>query len=351
MIKEDSNLIGVKEIARRANVSIATVDRVLHKRGGVAAKTKQRIEEIIKEMDYKPNMLAKRLASKKIYRFAVLIPEESKETEYWKLPLDGIKLALEEEGIFGVEVTYYLFDLDDRNSFTEQGRKILATPIDAVIIAPSFITEAMEFSKTCMEKKIKFVFINSDIPLITPLSYIGPDLYQSGRMAGNIAHYLIKDKGVLVLNISKELDATYHLVKKTEGFESYLREKDSITQIHKLTLNQTDYESVSLELEKFLQYNEVDLIFVTNSRVFVVAEYIKEKGLPIKLIGYDYLESNLKFLEDGEIDFLISQQPVKQGYIAMQTLYNYFITSEDVMKIQHMPIDVLTKENYKYYKL
>lgn len=64
-----TELSGVKEIARRANVSIATVDRVLHNRVGVALKTKEKIESIIKDMDYKPNILAKRLASKRVPSF------------------------------------------------------------------------------------------------------------------------------------------------------------------------------------------------------------------------------------------------------------------------------------------
>jgi len=171
-------------------------------------------------------------------------------------------------------------------------------------------------------------------------------------MAGNIARYLIKENGaVLVLNISKELDATYHLIKKTEGFESYLMEQNVKQHVHKLTLSQSDYESVSQELDRFLQQQTVDLIFVTNSRLFIIAQYIKEKQLDIRLIGYDYLQSNLRYLEEGYIDFIISQQPVKQGFIALQTLCDYFISGEEVMKLCHMPIDVLTKENYKYYKL
>ncbi|WP_353136027.1 helix-turn-helix domain-containing protein, partial [Pseudopedobacter sp.] len=45
--KEEKELVGVKEIARRANVSIATVDRVLHNRVGVSPKTKAKINAII----------------------------------------------------------------------------------------------------------------------------------------------------------------------------------------------------------------------------------------------------------------------------------------------------------------
>src|SRR5690606_17462922 len=66
--KNNGELSGVKEIARRAQVSIATVDRVLHNRPGVSVKTKAKIEAIIKEIDYKPNLLARRLASRKVFK-------------------------------------------------------------------------------------------------------------------------------------------------------------------------------------------------------------------------------------------------------------------------------------------
>ena len=84
---------GVKEIARLANVSIGTVDRVLHNRPGVSKTTKNKILDIMKELDYQPNILARRLASKKILRFASLIPAVSTETEFWDAPIKGIEMA------------------------------------------------------------------------------------------------------------------------------------------------------------------------------------------------------------------------------------------------------------------
>ncbi len=63
-MEKDNTYFGVKEIARRANVSIATVDRVIHNRTGVSEKTKKKFNEIIKELDYQPNILASRLASR-----------------------------------------------------------------------------------------------------------------------------------------------------------------------------------------------------------------------------------------------------------------------------------------------
>ena len=83
---KESLQTGVKEIARRANVSIGTVDRVLHNRTGVSKMTKHKILAIMKELDYQPNILARRLASKKVLRFASLIPAISSETEFWDAP-------------------------------------------------------------------------------------------------------------------------------------------------------------------------------------------------------------------------------------------------------------------------
>ena len=51
----------VQEIAKLANVSAGTVDRVLHNRKGVSQKTKEKIQAIIAEHDYKPNIIARQL--------------------------------------------------------------------------------------------------------------------------------------------------------------------------------------------------------------------------------------------------------------------------------------------------
>src|SRR5690606_3406749 len=319
---------------------------------GVSVKTKEKIDAIIKEMDYKPNLLARSLASKKTFRFAVLIPKESSETEYWKAPLQGIRTAWSEIQVYGVEVSFFLYDLNDRATFDQQAAKILEEDFHGVVVAPSFINEAIEFYKQCETAKIKCVFINSDVSNVKPLSYIGPDLFQSGKLAGNLCKYLVPEKGnILVFNISRVLDAEHHLLRKSAGFEAYFEEAKLPVHIDVMTVHQTDYPSVIRELCAYLKDHPVDLIFVTNSRVFTIARYFEENNISgIKLVGYDYLEQNLQYLEKGTIDFLVCQKPIEQGYRALLTLYDHFFHQTVVEKMQVMPIDIITKENYKYYK-
>jgi len=70
----------VVEIAKRAGVSIGTVDRVLHNRGRVSAETRQRIQDIINEEGYQPNPLARHLKRNRDYRLGVMIPELEKDS-------------------------------------------------------------------------------------------------------------------------------------------------------------------------------------------------------------------------------------------------------------------------------
>lgn len=83
----------IKDIARLANVSIGTVDRVIHHRGEVSEVTRNRILKIINEYNYKPSFLASTLASKKLYTISVIIPKGDENNIYWDAPMKGIERA------------------------------------------------------------------------------------------------------------------------------------------------------------------------------------------------------------------------------------------------------------------
>ncbi len=189
---EHKDLTGVKEIARRANVSIATVDRVIHNRTGVSANTREKISRIIEELDYQPNILARRLASKKLINIAVLIPQVSEETVFWEAPLRGIQRAESEIRQYGINIKTYFFDLNNKHSFNSQANQILADQVDGILLSPSFIEESIRLTAVCQARKIPFVFIDSNIPDQDSISYIGPPLYQSGYLGAHLLTYALK---------------------------------------------------------------------------------------------------------------------------------------------------------------
>lgn len=355
MKKKSIEATGVKEIARRAKVSIGTVDRVLHNREGVSTKTRDRVNRIIEALNYQPNILARRLASRKLLQFDILIPHISDESDYWQAPLNGIIQAEAELKQFGIHIGKYFFDQNDKNSFVKQAALILKRKVDGVLLAPFFLDESIDFTNACHKQNIPFVFINSDIPDQPSLSYIGPDLYQSGYLGGHLMKYSISEKAkILIVNVSKEIKNYQYnrLLRKEEGIRAYFTDHACKNVIVKTDIRKTDNASIARNLtDLFQQHTDIGALFVTNSRVGSVAAFLEKKLLKKKLvIGYDYITDNINHLKKGWIDFLICHKPIEQGYRGIMALYQHLVLKTAVEKTFHMPIDIVTKENYLFYR-
>ncbi len=155
-----------------------------------------------------------------------------------------------------------------------------------------------------------------------------------------------------MVNIAREIDIQHHVMRKEEGFRSYFRDQKIKTEIVEANIHQTDFKAVEKRLtEVFEQHPDITAVFVTNSRVFSVARFLQKKELNhILLIGYDYIEENIQFLKSGRINFLICQKPEEQGYRGVMALYHHLILKIPIASIDYMPIDIITKENYEFYK-
>ncbi len=348
MKKKAQELYGVKEIARRADVSIGTVDRVIHNRAGVSEKTRQKINDIIRELNYQPNILASRLASRKIYRIAVLIPNISAETDFWEAPLKGIQRAEAEIKKYGIIIEIYFFDLKDKTSFTKQAKAALRKKPHGILLSPSFISEATHFSETCKAGNIPVVMIDTNLPSQNGHCYIGPHMYYSGYQAAHLIDFGTSRKAkILFLNISEtQMDEQVE-----QGFMAYFTDNKKKPAIVKLNIHQTDENAIAKKLnDTFAAHPQIQSIFVTNSRVSYVAAYLEKKGLSnILLIGYDILKENVKHLESGNIDFLICHKPEEQGYRGIITLYQTLVVGSPIESVTFMPIDIITRDNYKFY--
>lgn len=69
-----SEQANIYDIARIAGVSIATVSRVLNNSGKVSEKTRRKVEEIIREIDYTPNAFAQGLGLNTMHTIGILVP-------------------------------------------------------------------------------------------------------------------------------------------------------------------------------------------------------------------------------------------------------------------------------------
>ncbi len=352
-INRKSNKIRIVDIARMACVSAGTIDRVIHNRGEVADITRKRVMRIIRESHYVPDILARTLASRKILRFAILIPEENSDSSFWSKPLLGVNNALNEISHYGITGKMFLFDQFSRFSFQQQAERMMQYEPDAVLIAPLYYRETVSLIESCGNKKIPYIFINSNLKDNNKLGFVGQDSRQSGYLAARLMSYSVKpDSKLLIINISSALESHKHILNRQKGFESFFMENPGMNVdffVHHI--KDMDKNSIDNSLRKvFSGLSGISGIFATNSKVYKIARFIKENGIhPMTLIGYDLIDENIEYVENNIIDFLISQRPVEQGYRGIMALFNYVVLNKRVKKEQHLPIDIITKENYRFY--
>src|ERR1700733_16181331 len=67
---------GIRDIAKALGTSIGTVDRALHGRSGVSARTKERVLRMAEQLGYKPNIAARSLKLNRSLRIAAVLPRE-----------------------------------------------------------------------------------------------------------------------------------------------------------------------------------------------------------------------------------------------------------------------------------
>ena len=276
MGKKADSYSGVKEIARLAGVSIGTVDRVIHNRPGVSEATKEKVNRIITQLNYQPNIFASRLASRKKYLIAVLIPQASKETDFWEAPLQGINRAAGEFKNYGIELKFFLFDLGDEKSFTRQSKLVLRYAADGVILAPIFPAAASQFLSSCEAKKTPVILIDSMVEEGHSLSYIGPDMYYSGYQVAHLMAFGNRNlKKILMVEIAKNKEDS----PTSQGFRQYFLENGHNPEIIRLPIIHAASASMTKSLTQvFKKHADIEAIFVSNSRVASVAKFLRRQN-------------------------------------------------------------------------
>ncbi len=349
---DNSKKITIQDIAKHANVSVGTVDRVIHKRGKVSADKKRKIEDAIEKLNFNPNMLARTLALGKRFLVCTLLPTSPHPGHYWSLPKSGIERAGAMYKDFGVAVESYSYNLFDESSFIEQTNLILGLNPSGVVLAPRFLRESLNFVEKLNEKGIPYVFIDTDIPAQRNLTYIGPDVEQSAYIAARLLNSVVDTTNdILILNMFKGIENAAALKRMELGFKKYFNEHGiDENRIRVLTINSTKKDVVFKELTKFYIKNKgINGVFVTNSKAFLAAEFHLIHDLDIRVVGYDLVAENIKHLKTGGIDFIISQSPMQQGLKGLQTLFELFIYKTEPPKIQYVPLDIIIKENVGFY--
>ena len=281
----------IKDVAKQAKVSIATVSLVIHNHKRISPSTRLKVNKAIKKLNYHPSRSARGLVSQKTGNIGFILTEDHflrSEPFYTRIFLGTEFEARQYEHYILLTTIPSNFSLDDKLP-----RFVLEKNIDGVIIAGKIPGELI--------RKLKRI----DLPMAFVDYYIQNEKYPV----------------VLIDNISGGLMATQHLINyghKNIGFIAGDIGHPSINdrfQGYKLALEKAGLENNHDKFiidenyparqngynaaKKLLKRNkDITAIFTCNDAMAIgVMQFLKEKKyrIPedISLIGFDDVEADL----------------------------------------------------------
>lgn len=343
----------IKDIAELSGVSTGTVDRILHGRGKVSEEARLKVDKVLKEIDYQPNLIARSLALKKKYHFVTLTPSFA-EGEYWEKFCLGIEKAQQELFSYNVEVENLFFDQYDKKSFDQLIPAIEESECQGVVIATLFKDSVLKLATRLDELQIPYVLTDAYIDQTKCIAYYGTHSFDSGYIAGRLLLEQIGGEGdIAVFRLIRRGDMySTQVMLREDGFRQYLDKNNFGGRILPMHIYADDEEGNRHLLDSFFEeHPDVKSGIIFNSRAHLLGDYLEErpdiKGF--KLIGYDNIEANVHYLNSGLITHLIAQRPEVQGLNCIKALFRHLVLQEKIAPVNFMPIDVLVKENIKYY--
>ena len=197
---------------------------------------------------------------------------------------------------------------------------------------------------------MSYVLFNADIPNCNKLSFVGQDSYLGGLTAGKLMSILIQNSGQLI--VIEITPSDYHINIRASGFLDFFKDNTRVSIKKYYLPNVAEFNAFDKLTKQIIDENkESKGIFAPNASTHYFADAISALNLKRKIfiIGYDLIKENIDCLEKGTIDFIINQQPLRQGYEGIMAIYNKVVLKPDVNNETLLPIEIVTRENLDSY--
>lgn len=353
LMKCDGGKVTINDVAKAAGVSKGTVDRVLHDRGEVSRKSREKVLKVIEELGYTPNFHASLLASQKERVICCVVPE-CKEGEFWSMTLKGIQDASEIVSRYGVRVVCVRFDQYSVESFRNACNTVLSQDVSGVLMAPMFRDETRSFISDLSASGIPYMFLDSKIDGADYLAYFGMPMYESGVLCADIltGGRYVPEK-VYVVRISRDKTGLSDpTAARRAGFIDYMGRHFPDVVIEHVFIDPNDAASIREKLDSSVGKEKGRrFIVMFNSRIHLVADYLAFRDLEdCRVVGFDALERNVEALRAGFVHALIAQHTDRQALDAVNVMADHIVMGVPVVKRDNFTqMDILNRYNCDYY--
>src|SRR4030065_1096814 len=331
--------ITIKDVAKKAGVSIATVSFVTNNSKHISTETKNRVLKSIKALNYHPSKSARNLVSKKTGFIGFILTDDHflrTEPFYTRIFL-GTEFVARSEG-------YYILLTSISPDFNEKDilpRFILNKSVDGIIIAGKIPHNLIE---RISSYKLPTVFVDY-IPPTNSYPLVLIDNIQGGLLATN---HLINLGHKNIAFISGDIDHP-SFSDRLNGYRQAL-EYAKIPIKNNLIFTNTNYHGRQagfiLAKKIFTGNKEVTAVFAGNDAMAIgVMHYLNKKGYKVpedvSVIGFDDIEADL--LLDPSLS-TIRVPKIELGVEALKLLVNTLKNKKSLPKKILVPVELMIRK-------
>jgi LacI family transcriptional regulator len=274
--------ISIKEIARLANVSVATVSRVINNNGRFSPETGKKVQAIIDKYGYTTNMAAKSLRMSKSKTIGIIVPNINNEW-FSQVVLDIEKFFFERN--YSVFICNTSQDDDKEISYF---KSLDAKLVDGIIC----ISGREDVPINVIKRNIPIVCIDRKPKDNSEAFYVESDHYHGGYLATKE----LLDKGckdILIVSRNRTLSVNK---QRLEGYKQALSEyhipiRDELILL--LDRDSSNYEGAKKAVGEIVDKGiHFDGVFATNDwRAYGALIALSERNIKVpgqvKIVGFD----------------------------------------------------------------
>lgn len=269
----------IKDVAKKAGVSITTVSRVLNNHPNVSDKTKTKVNNVMVELNYYPHQIARALSKKQSFLIGILVPDCA--NPFFSELIKHVELHAQ-------KYDYKLLVCNSLNN-KEKELKYIAmlqqNRVDGIIMGSH--TLDVNAYKHLNSPIIAFDrYISENIP------YVSCDNFLGGQLA---TKHLIDHGCKNLLHISGALHLNTFANRRTEAFKLTCIENNVPYQIIELEHTKLTYDYFTNFIQKWIGpiLQGIDGVFCSNDLLaYALYVYCLENNIHVpkdlKIIGYDH---------------------------------------------------------------
>lgn len=274
----------------------------------------------------------------------VALIAKSNKTDFWLNVFKGVEAASAEYNLrVSFDAPENEEDYNTQNTFI---MKAIENKAAVIILSAIDFDKNAEAIEKANKSGIKIITIDSDVNSDKVQAKISTNNYEAGvRIGQTILNTEEMQLHIGIVNFDKN---SANGQQREQGIRDIINNDARVMKIQTINVASTVEDAKTKTIELLAQNPELNVIVSLNEPATLGVGYaIKELELTesTTVLGFDNHVQSIAFLESGEIDDLIVQNPYAMGYLGIEYAYHliYNITIDN--KNVNTDISIINKDN------